>query len=136
MREEAHVFKIGPGTAGILPLAAQPWTFFLHAATCLNTTLANMDAARGPVLPGPNDGRSRSPWKRMYGRHMVASINQLADSALTMRSFSDISRTDVFDRGPGTPDVILHYGRRPGSRPRSSSLLSGKSTPPDVPAVR
>ena len=95
-----------------------------------------MDAARGPVLPGPNDGRSRSPWKRMYGRHMVASINQLADSALTMRSFSDISRTDDFDRGPGTPDVILHYGRRPGSRPRSSSLLSGKSTPPDVPAVR
>ena len=28
MREEAHVYKIGPGTAGILPLAAQPWTFF------------------------------------------------------------------------------------------------------------
>lgn len=67
---------------------------------------------------------------------MVASINQLADSALTMRSFSDISRTDDFDRGPGTPDVILHYGRRPGSRPRSSSLLSGKSTPPDVPMIR
>lgn len=67
---------------------------------------------------------------------MVASINQLADSALTMRSFSDISRTDVFDRGPGTPDVILHYGRRPGSRPRSSSLLSGKSTPPEVPMIR
>lgn len=63
---------------------------------------------------------------------MFASISQLADNVVTMRSFSDISRTDLFDRGPGTPDVVLHQARRPGSRARSSSSLSGKSTPPIV----
>lgn len=64
---------------------------------------------------------------------MFASISQLADNVVTMRSFSDISRTDLFDRGPGTPDVVLHQARRPGSSARSSSNLSGKSTPPIVP---
>lgn len=64
---------------------------------------------------------------------MFASISHLADNVVTMRSFSDISRTDLFDRGPGTPDVVLHQARRPGSRARSSSNVSGKSTPPIVP---
>ena len=64
---------------------------------------------------------------------MFASISQLADNVVTMRSFSDISRTDLFDRGPGTPDVVLHQARRPGSGARSSSNVGGKSTPPIVP---
>lgn len=98
-----------------------------------------MDAPCGSVLPGPNDERARSPWKRLNGRGMVASIIQLADNAMTMRALPRNEHKDAIDRGPGTPDVVLHYGRRPGSRARSTSTEAASSAnvlPPPPPLVQ
>lgn len=79
--------------------------------------------------------QSSSPWKPRHARNYAASFGQMPGNIITMRSFADLNRADGFDRGPGTPDVVLHYGRRPGSRARSSSLLSGKLTPPSFACV-
>ena len=121
---------MSPSSVGQSPSRTNP---FKPLSPIRVTSLAcRMDVPAGPVLPGPNDERSRSPWRRKYGLRMVASISQLADNVLTMRSFHDVSRRDHFDRGPGTPDVILNQAQRPGSSFQGSSLLRGMSIPKEV----
>ena len=92
-----------------------------------------MREAKGPVLPAPSSHPCRSPGGGNRVWPMAASVGRVPENILTMRPLVG-SSDEMYDRGPGTPDVVLHNMWR--NKHRSGSMLSFTSDKSDPDSAR
>lgn len=95
-------------------------------ATSLVMDPPGMESPAASPLPGRMKSSPPQTWKTRHARHIAASMG---GNVMTMRSLGDLGVGSSRYGGRDTPDIVLHQGRRPGSRARASSFLGRSSTP-------